>query len=296
MKRFNLGCDLNYTIAQPSTLIWNVQVAAGDGQKIAQKIVREELKIDPPLKVEEYITPLEGNRYIRSNAMPGDLQLSYRATVEVSQFYTEPQALAEIPPANLPLETLHYLYPSRYCQSDLLVGLANSEFGNLAPGYARVSAICDWIYSKVKYLSGSTDSQTSACDTARERAGVCRDFAHLGIAFCRALNIPARFVSAYAYSLEPPDFHACFEAYLGDRWYLFDATKLAPLDGIVRIATGRDAADVSFGTLFGTVQMNRMNVFVESEEVDSQEDNSQNSSDAAKIAAGIAISPSLLAS
>lgn len=258
-QKFNLGCQLDYTIAQPSTLIWNVQIVSDR----CQKIVGEELKLNPSIEVEEYISPLEGNRYIRSNAMPGDLQLSYRATVELSKIDAQPEAAAEVPAANLPLETLQYLYPSRYCQSDLLVGLANSEFGNLEPGYARVSGICDWIYSKVKYLSGSTDSQTSACDTARERAGVCRDFAHLGIAFCRALNIPARIVSAYAYKLEPPDFHACFEAYLGDRWYLFDATRLAPLDGIIRIGIGRDAADVSFGTLFGSVQMNQMKVFVE---------------------------------
>ncbi|MDZ4151946.1 transglutaminase family protein, partial [Methylicorpusculum sp.] len=110
--------------------------------------------------------------------------------------------------------------------------------------------------------SGSSDSQTSAYDTATQRAGVCRDFAHLAIAFCRALNIPARFVSAYAYQLDPPDFHACFEAYLGNRWYLFDPTRRAPLDGIIRISTGRDAADVSFVTFFGAVQLNRMNISV----------------------------------
>jgi transglutaminase-like putative cysteine protease len=276
-NKFHLGCQLYYTIAQPSTLIWNVQIARVRGQNILQ----EELKLNPPIEVAEYISPLEGNRYIRSNAIAGDLQLSYRATVELSQLEIAAQAAAEIPPANLPLETLQYLYPSRYSQSDLLVGLANSEFGNIEPGYARVSAICDWIYSKVKYLSGSTDSQTSACDTARERAGVCRDFAHLGIAFCRALNIPARFVSAYAYRLEPADFHACFEAYLGDRWYLFDATRLAPIDGIIRIGIGRDAADVSFGTLFGEVRMDRMNVFVEAAGDSSHPDSERENSDAA---------------
>ena len=163
----------------------------------------------------------------------------------------------------MPVETLAYLYPSRYCQSDLLFGLAASEFGNLKPGYSRVNIICDWIYDRVKYLYGSTNSETSALDTATERAGVCRDFAHLGIAFCRALNIPARFISAYAYNLNPPDFHACFEAYLGHRWYLFDPTKLVPLTGIIRISTGRDAADVSFATLFGTVEMNNQHLFVE---------------------------------
>ncbi|HEY9771021.1 MAG TPA: transglutaminase family protein [Coleofasciculaceae cyanobacterium] len=116
---------------------------------------------------------------------------------------------------------------------------------------------------KIDYISGSSDSHTSAYDTATERAGVCRDFAHLGIAFCRALTIPARFVSAYAWQLKPPDFPACFEAYLGNQWYLFDATRLAPTDGLVRIATGRDAADVAFATVFGAVQLNKMNVYIE---------------------------------
>ena len=95
-----------------------------------------------------------------------------------------------------------------------------------------------------------------------ERAGVCRDFAHLGIAFCRALSIPARFISAYAWQLDPADFHACFEAYLGDRWYLFDATRLAPTNGLVRIGTGKDAADTAFATVFGAIGLNQMNVYI----------------------------------
>jgi transglutaminase-like putative cysteine protease len=97
-----------------------------------------------------------------------------------------------------------------------------------------------------------------AFDTVTERVGVCRDFAHLGIAFCRALNIPARFAAGYAYQLNPPDFHAYFEAFLGDRWYLFDPTRLVAKDGLIRIGTGRDAADISFATIFGPVSMEEM--------------------------------------
>ena len=141
--------------------------------------------------------------------------------------------------------------------------LAQDEFASCSPGYAKVRAVCDWIYQKVDYISGSSDSHTSAYDTATQRSGVCRDFAHLGIAFCRALSIPARFVSAYAWQLDPPDFHACFEAYLGDKWYLFDATCLAPTNGLVRIGTGRDAADTAFATVFGAVQLNNMDVYIE---------------------------------
>ena len=141
--------------------------------------------------------------------------------------------------------------------------LAQDEFGSCESGYAKVQAICDWIYQKIDYLSGSSNSQTSAYDTASERVGVCRDFAHLGIALCRALSIPARFVSAYAWQLQPPDFHACFEAYLGDQWYLFDATRLAPVNGLVRIGTGKDAADTAFATVFGVIELNNMNVYID---------------------------------
>lgn len=256
--KFTISCKLNYTIAQPSTLVFNIGVINSDYQKILQ----ENLQIEPQLTFEEYIAPDAENRYFRVNAPSGKLEVSYQATVELSHFYENPQAISEVPPANLPLETLHYLYPSRYCQSDKLMRLAQYEFGDLKPGYSRVTGICNWIYDNVGYLSFSSNQNTSAYDTATERVGVCRDFAHLGVAFCRALNIPARFVSAYAYGLNPPDFHACFEAYLGDRWYLFDPSRLVPQNGIIRIGTGRDAADVSFATIFGAVQMDQMRLFV----------------------------------
>lgn len=263
--KFDLGCRLNYVIPEASTLIFNIGVAKNNYQNILQ----ETLEIEPSIGYEEYIHPLLKNRYLRVNAPTGELQIAYQANVELSYVDENPDAIAEIPPAQLPFDTLDYLYPSRYCQSDRLMRLAQCEFGHLQPGYSRVTAICNWIYDNVIYLSGSTNSQTSAYDTATERAGVCRDFAHLGIAFCRAMNIPARFASGYAYRLEPPDFHAFFEAYLGDRWYLFDPTRLAPLQGLIRIGTGRDAADASFATIFGSAQMQEMKVFVESLEAES---------------------------
>ena len=116
-----------------------------------------------------------------------------------------------------------------------------------------MTAICNWIFENVDYLAGSSDGSTSAYDTFTLRAGVCRDFAHLGITFCRALGIPARFVSAYGFKLYPQDFHAVFEAYLGGRWYLFDPTRLSPPDGLIRIGVGRDAADTAFATYFGAM-------------------------------------------
>jgi len=151
-----------------------------------------------------------------------------------------------------------YIYPSRYCQSDRLVKLAINEFGTLWQGHARVQAIRDGVRQHVAFTSNTSNSKTSAVDTLIERVGVCRDFAHLMIALCRAVNIPARFATGTDYgadpSLGPPDFHAYVEVYLGDRWYIFDPSGTAIPMGCVRFGTGRDAADVAFATIFGNVR------------------------------------------
>ena len=134
------------------------------------------------------------------------------------------------------------------------------------PATGRLNAICNWIHDNVDYVGGISDEMTSAFDTATQRAGVCRDFAHLAIAMCRALGIPARYVSAYAHRLDPPDFHAVIEAYLqgpsGMGWYLFDPTRKAAPDGLVRIGIGRDAAEVAFATPFGTVDYDKPEVWI----------------------------------
>jgi transglutaminase-like putative cysteine protease len=257
-KQFSCGCQLHYTIAAPSTFIFNVCVA----KTPQQKILSERLTLTPSLGYTEYLEPVLHNRFMRVNAPQGQLHLDYEAQVLVEYEEVEPVCPVEVPPAQLPIEVLHYIYPSRYCESDRLLRLAQKEFGDFPPDYARIQALCDWIYENVEYVPGSTNSQTSAFDTVTERVGVCRDFAHLAIAFCRALNIPARFATGYAYQLHPPDFHAYFEAFLGDRWYLFDPTRLVAQDGLIRIGTGRDAADISFATIFGPVTMEKMYLFV----------------------------------
>jgi transglutaminase-like putative cysteine protease len=158
---------------------------------------------------------------------------------------------------SLPLEVLPYVYPSRYCQSDRLLKLANTEFGHLWRGYSRVLAIQHWVQRRVAFTSNSSNSNTSAVDTLIEGQGVCRDFTHLMIALCRALNIPARVATGTDFgadpALGPPDFHAYVEVYLGDRWYVFDASGTGIPMGFIRIGTGRDAADVAFATIFGGV-------------------------------------------
>lgn len=257
--KFKVGCELNYDVSSASTFIFNIRAVENE----YQQVLDSNLVIQPDCQREEYIVPNIDNSYLRLAVPEGKLDISYQATVDLSHSIGQPGEIEELAPADIPLDVIHYLYPSRYCQSDRLMKMAQDEFGDCQPGYAKVQAICDWIYHKVTYLSGSSDSHTSAYDTVTERAGICRDFAHLGITFCRALNIPARFVSAYAWQLQPPDFHACFEAYLGGKWYLFDATRLAPVAGLVRIGTGKDAADTAFATVFGAVQLNSMNVHID---------------------------------
>ena len=160
--------------------------------------------------------------------------------------------------SELPAPVLTYIYPSRYCQSDRLMDVARREFGTLQPGYERVEAIRKWVQERTKFQVGSSHPGTSALETYECSAGVCRDFAHLMISMCRALNIPARLATGIDYgadpSLGPTDFHCYVEAYLGDRWYLFDPSGISPRMGLIRIGTGRDASDVAFATIFGTVQ------------------------------------------
>lgn len=248
---FQLGCTLDYQVAGPTAFVFNVEAAEFDRQ-----IVRtEQLTFAPALRAERFTAPESGNRVLRVRAQPGALRVEYRATVALHPRLEDPARVGEVPQEALPLPVLVHLNPSRYCQSDRLALFAQRTFGRVPPGHVRVGAICNWICDHVDYRNGSTDEMTSAADTLLERRGVCRDFAHLAIALCRPLGIPARYVSAYAWQLDPPDFHAVFEAYLsgphGGGWYLFDATRKAGADGLVRIGVGRDAGEVAFCTIFG---------------------------------------------
>lgn len=264
--KFNLGSTLVYTAATPTTLILNVEP-----QHIgSQSILAEEFSAVPPQPAESYEVSETANRYRRLVLAAGRHEIRYKATVETLPSVVHPTLVDEVPISKLPLEVSNHLFPSRYCESDKLARYAWREFGDLPTGHTRVEAICSWIHDSVDYAPGSSDGGTSAADTFQTRAGVCRDFAHLGITFCRALGIPARFVSAYGWKLEPQDFHAVFEAFLGDRWYLFDATQLVPAHGIIRIGVGRDAADTAFATFFGSLQSEPKNVWVEAVEGNEQ--------------------------
>jgi transglutaminase-like putative cysteine protease len=260
---FTVQATLAYRVRQDVPFVFNVQAQ----QFAGQTIVSEALRLDPALPIEAWTMPESGNRYFRLIAPPGAFKVSYQASVRLEHSTEDPTGVQEIPPGTLPLSVLTHLYPSRYCQSDRLERFARRTFGGLPPGYQRVAAICNWIHDNVDYVSGASDAMTSAYDTVSQRAGVCRDFAHLGIAFCRALGIPARYVSAYAWRLQPPDFHAVFEAFLigptGPGWYVFDPTRMAAPEGIVRIGIGRDAAEVAFCTQFGDMEFDPPAVNIE---------------------------------
>jgi len=260
MKYFRLGAKLQYRVFGSATFVFNIAVMENEHQKV----MAEHIELMPEFDFDHLVCEPGQSRYHRVNVPATEhFEIDYRAEVETSPHYCAGNAIEEIPHAVLPLEVITYLYPSRYCESDRLSRFAGMEFGHLLPGYSRVQGVCNWIHENVVYLSGSTSSITSAFNTVTERAGVCRDFAHLGIAFCRALGVPARFVTGYVDGLDPPDFHAAFEAYLDNRWYLFDATRLVSLDRFIRVGTGHDAADVSFATIFGPVQMTGMTLFID---------------------------------
>ncbi len=256
--QFNVFSELEYQVFIPSIFIFNIEVA----KTANQTILKELLTTDSNFKLEAFNSQ-NGTRFLRLQVeKPTSFKIVYSATVEssyqiIKEYHDEKTVL------QLDAEIIPYLFPSRYCQSDKLQRLAAKEFGSIIGAYAKVTAITDWIFNNVEYLSGSTNSNTSALDTISERAGVCRDFAHLGIAFCRALSIPARYFTGYAFKLNPQDFHACFEAYIGGNWLFFDATRLVPINGLVKIANGRDAADAAVASIFGSTFCNFINVSCE---------------------------------
>ena len=255
MIRLSFDIELKYEIAeQPADFVFNIHAA----HTPLQSVVNEVLALEPRTHHQLQTDPSFGNRYLRARAGPGPLSVRYGATVDIDHHRESAALLEEVPIANIPPQVLPFIYPSRYCEADRLRRFAGREFGHLRPGYWRVQAIHDWVRQRTVFTPGTTNSSSSAMDTLVEQVGVCRDFAHLMIALCRAINIPARFVTGIDYGaalqLGPPDFHAYVEAYLGDRWYLFDPTGITAPMGLVRIGTGRDAADVSLATIFGAVK------------------------------------------
>jgi transglutaminase-like putative cysteine protease len=255
MIRLRFAIQLRYEIADHAAdFVFNVHAARTPWQSV----FAEAMFVSPHATTALHVDPASGNRFMRLTAQPGPFALRYDATVDITHHLEPPGLIEEVPVASLPPEVLAFVYPSRYCQSDRLRRFAAREFGHLRHDYWRVQAIRDWVRQRTAFAPGSSNDHTSAVDVLVDQVGVCRDFAHLMIALCRALNVPARFVTGVDYGaapeLGPPDFHAYVEAFLGGRWYLFDPTGISPPMGLVRIGTGRDAADVAFATMFGAVK------------------------------------------
>lgn len=253
LVRIDYRVELHYDVAGPADFIFLIHPA----RTSQQEVLTESLALTPEVAHSLDTEPVTGNRLLKLKADAGTLGVKLDARVEVRHYITEPAHVEATAPAELPSSTLRYLVASRYCQTDQLQQQAWKLFGNLPRGYGQVQAVADWVRSNIEFRVGTSDPGTSALETLEKGCGVCRDFAHLTIAFARALNYPARLTTGVDYgadpALGPPDFHAFAEVYL-DRWYLFDATGISPKTGLIRIATGRDAADVSFATIFGPVR------------------------------------------
>ena len=244
----SVGCTLGYQVATPTAAFTFNVLANSDAQ---QRVVDERIVCAPEVPV-EIVENAKGGRVLRCEVPAGAFEFRYAATVEVAR-PALPALVKADHPGRLPLNILTYALPSRYCESDRFSQIAWELFGKHLDRAEQVRAICTWIDANLAYTPNATDSRTSAWDVWLGRKGVCRDYTHLAIAFCRALSIPARYVGGYAVGLAPMDFHACFEAYLGGDWRLFDPTDNIAPENIAVISRGRDAASAALTTIFGRV-------------------------------------------
>jgi transglutaminase-like putative cysteine protease len=254
------GCEMMFEVAAPTPTLLMLRPRSGHQQWVAS----EAYHFAPRLVAAEYADHY-GNLCQRVVLPEGRCRIWCQATVDAAdQIDVAPDAPFTLV-QEVPDEVLQFLLPSRYCQSDTeqIFTLAQEIVTDTDTGYAQVEAIRAWIHANLKYQYGTSSSTTSALETTERRAGVCRDFVHLGLALCRSLSIPARMVVGYLYQLDPMDQHAWFEAFVGGRWYIFDATQEQPRGGRIAIAYGRDAADVALATQFGPATLHEMHVWVQ---------------------------------
>lgn len=242
---WTVGCTLSFQVDQPATIALQVAVADVPGRTVVERL--DVTLGGTPLAVEEVAGP-HGGRIHRLDAPPGCLHAAYRAAATDG-----PARGSAGEPPEVAHERLVALRPSRYCPSDALLGFASAELGGRAPDAALARAVAGWVAGRIAYAPGSSGPSDSAVETLLSGQGVCRDFAHLTIGLCRAVGIPARLVAAYAPGLSPMDFHAVVEAHVDGAWQVFDPTSLAPRPSLLRIATGRDAADTAFADVLSGV-------------------------------------------
>ncbi len=257
MTRLTVRAHVDWIADQPATAVLLLRVAEVAGQVV----VDEHLEVDGARVEDPGARSDGGARPLRLHTATGPVRLRYQATVDV-----------EVPPGDvdgalptmgeLDLGLLSWTLPSRYCPADLLAPTAQHLFADVPRTGALLEQVRAWVETNIAYVPGTSDVHTAADETMLRRTGVCRDLAHLTATLLRGLGVPARLVAAYALDLEPPDFHAVVEAHDGRAWRLLDATGLAPVGTLVRIATGRDAADIAWGTTEGPLYVDRLDVAV----------------------------------
>ena len=264
-RRIQVGCDFTYLAAIDTPVVFQVQprgsasVVPGEPVVVGEDVVvdHERWSVQPRLELRGY-TDLYGNPCTRAVLPAGRCSVGYHAIADVPDATEDADSgAAQASPDALPDDTLIYTLPSRYCLPDVLADEAWSRFGALVPGYGRVQAICDYVHSHLEFKYGSSTALSTAADVNAAGRGVCRDFTHLAISFCRALNIPARYVFGYLPDMDVPpdpapmDFAAWMEVWLGQRWWTFDPRNNMRRKGRVVIGRGRDASDVAMATTFG---------------------------------------------
>jgi transglutaminase-like putative cysteine protease len=263
--KIKVGCEFRYEVTWSTPAVLQVQ----PHQEAAQRVLQEGWELTEPLALHSY-NDMYGNLCQRTVLTPGSHVLRYDAIVEVSGQADEivPDA-PQLPVEELPDDVLIYTLPSRYCLSDELSDKAWQLFGDTEPSWGRVQAICDWVHANIRFQYGSSNPHTTAVDICSQGVGVCRDFAHLAVTFCRALNIPARYVFGYLPDIdvpppdEPMDFCAWMQVYLGGKWYTFDPRNNQVRRGRVLIGIGRDALDVAMVTTYGSPQLAQMTVWAD---------------------------------
>ena len=253
---FSIRTDLLYLATQPCDLLLQIE-AVSDASQHCQDVC---ISL-PPGVISRQISGEENigtRRWIQTGTQ---FECTYEARVDVIRAQPPLGALATAPVSKTPSDVTKFLMASRYCHPEAFFNFVPTLFAGLEGG-ALIGALRDWIEINFAYDSGASDATTTATDSFMRRAGVCRDYAHVLIAMARAAGIPARFVSAYAPDVTPQDFHAVAEVYLEGAWYLVDATGMAQPNETVRIGVGRDAADVSFMTSYGRMELKKQAVTV----------------------------------
>ncbi|MCG7594645.1 transglutaminase family protein [Mycobacterium sp. PSTR-4-N] len=250
MKR-DVGAELDIEITEPTTLEFQIAVAPQPGAEVTEKLSFVLDGNEIPLESIREISGDHGNRIHKFEVAGGNLKVSYTASVLGR---ADPTPVTE-------LDLTTYLRPSRYAEADKFFGFAATEFGDFTDSVKLLEKVSSWVGSRLNYVPGSSDPIDGAADTLLAGSGVCRDYAHLVIALLRAVNVPARLVSVYAPGCSPMDFHAVAEAFVDGQWRVVDATCLAPRQSMLRIATGRDAADTAWlDNHGGSIAVNSMNV------------------------------------